>query len=80
MLRIHRRRVSEQPLEVIEKHPQDKGVFGRSFDVGVLAVVAVEVRIEFNEVIEDTVNAGLRCMSLTEVNDLTVVFDIGGIL
>ena len=80
VLRIHRRRVDEQPLEVVGKHTQDKGVFRRGFDVGVLPVVAVEVRIEFNEVIKGAVNAGLHCTSLAEVNDLAVVFDIGGIL
>ena len=80
VLRIHRRRVGEQSLEVIGEHPQHKGVFRCGFDVGVLPVVTVEVRIEFNEVIEGAVNAGLRCTSLAEVNDLAVVFDIGGIL
>ena len=45
-------------MEVIGKHPQDKGVFGRGLDVGVLPMVAVEVRIEFNDVIEGAVNAG----------------------
>ena len=80
VLRIHRRQIGKQSLEVIGKHPQDKGVFRRGFDVSVLPVVAVEVRIELNEVIEGAVNAGLRCTSFAEVDDLAVVFDIGGIL
>ena len=80
VLRIHRRRVGEQSLEVIGEHPQHKGVFRCGFDVGVLPVVTVEVRIELNEVIEGAVNTGLQCMSLAEVNDLAVVLDIGRIL
>ena len=45
-----------------------------------MPVAAVEVRIEFNKVVESTVNASLRRTALAEVDDLAVVLDIGGVL
>ena len=80
MLRFHWQQVHKQPLEVVREHLQNQGVFRCGFDVSVLPAIAIKVCVELNKVIESMVNTGLCYTPLAEVDDLTVVFDIGGIL